>query len=83
LRVVRVRYPLPACQRIRIVCPHVIVVGQPVRAWSMAAVEQAAKEIGAPVLQLGPLVCREVLADRLRHAFEAALARRAAREQSA
>ncbi|HEX8796904.1 MAG TPA: hypothetical protein VF765_38395 [Polyangiaceae bacterium] len=83
LRVLRVRYPIPACQRIRIVRPHVIIVDRTVRAWSLAAIEQAAKEVGAPILQLGPLVCREVLGKWLRHALEASLASRAAREQSA
>lgn len=83
LRVDRVRHPLPACQRIRILRPHVIVVSDRLRAWSMRALEQAAGEVGASILQLGPLVCRELLGEWLRGALQAALARRADRERSA
>lgn len=83
LRIVRVRHPLPACHRMRVLRPAVVFIGASVREWSLPALEQAAGEIGAAMLQLGPLVIRPAVRDWLRRALEATLARRARREKSA
>jgi hypothetical protein len=83
LRVVRVRHALPACHRMLIVQPVVVIVGESVQEWSLPALDDAARQTGAEVLLLGPLVVREALRDWLRRALEAGLRRRAERERKA
>jgi hypothetical protein len=58
LRVVRVRHPVPACQRMRIVRPAVVIVGPSVRDWDFALIQAETQRMGAAVLRLGPLVSR-------------------------
>jgi hypothetical protein len=65
VQVLRVRQPLPACQRMRNVRPVAVLVGPGVLSWAMAFVQQAARESGAVLLQLGPLVARDALGDWL------------------
>lgn len=77
VRVVRVRHPIPACERMRVLRPLVVVVGESVRSWAMPCLEEAAAEIDAAVLPLGPLVATEALRDWLSRALERGLKRRA------
>jgi hypothetical protein len=82
LRVVRVRYPLPACERMLVVRPLVVILGQSVREWALPVLEKTTKEIDATLLQLGPLVVRDALRDWLRRALETTMARRLLRRSS-
>ena len=51
--VVRVRHPLPACERMRVVKPAVIIVGASVRAKDFGLIIDGAYELRAAVLQVG------------------------------
>ena len=51
--VVRVRHPLPACERMRVVKPAVIIVGASVRAKDFELIIDEAYELRAAVLQVG------------------------------
>jgi hypothetical protein len=68
--VVRVRHPLPACERLRVVRPMVVIVNAQVRPQDVAFVRRAASEIGARVLQLGPIMARDQLREWLREAID-------------
>jgi hypothetical protein len=81
--VVRVRHPLPACARLRVVRPMVVIVNAEIRAQDVAFVRRAASEIGARVLQLGPIVARDQLRDWLRDAIDEVSRERASAERSA
>jgi hypothetical protein len=81
LRVVRVRHALPACHRMLVLRPAVVIVGESVREWSTPALDEAARETGAEVLLLGPLVVRETLGEWLRRALDTGLRRRVERER--
>lgn len=83
LRVVRVRHALPACQRMMILHPLVVIVGPSVREWSVPLLQASARCIEAALLQLGPLVARDVLREWLRRTIEVTTARRARHNQSA
>jgi hypothetical protein len=52
-RVVRVRHPLPACERMRIQKPAVIIVGAGVRTQDFELLVDEAYELRAAVLQVG------------------------------
>jgi hypothetical protein len=52
-RVVRVRHPLPACERMRVQKPAVIIVGAGVRPQDFELLVDEAYELGAAVLQVG------------------------------
>jgi hypothetical protein len=52
-RVVRVRHPLPACERMRVQKPAVIIVGASVRAQDFELIVDEAYELRAAVLQVG------------------------------
>ena len=71
LEVVRVRHPLPACQRMSILRPRIVVVGESVREWDVALLQAQAKKIGAAVLRLGPLVSRAAIPGWFRQVLEA------------
>jgi hypothetical protein len=77
VRVLRCRHPIPACQRARITQPLVVVVGDDVREWSRPMLVETCHDIGAAMLQLGPLVVRSALADWMREAMARVVARRA------
>lgn len=51
--VVRVRHPLPACERMRVTKPAVIIVGAGVRAKDFELMVDEAYELRAAVLQIG------------------------------
>ena len=70
LRVVRVRHPVPACQRRAVLLPRVVIVGESVREWDFALVQAQARKIGAAILRLGPLVSREAIPGWLRQVLE-------------
>jgi hypothetical protein len=52
-QVVRVRHPLPACERMRVVKPAVIIVGAGVRTKDFELMVDEAYELRAAVLQMG------------------------------
>lgn len=52
-RVVRVRHPLPACDRMRVTKPAVIIVGAGVRPQDFERLVDEAYELRAAVLQVG------------------------------
>lgn len=52
-RVVRVRHPLPACERMRVQKPAVIIVGASVRPKDFELLVDEAYELRAAVLQVG------------------------------
>jgi hypothetical protein len=76
-KVLRVRHPLPACERIRVLRPSVVVVGPNVRSDDLAKLAAAARDAKAAILQLGPLVSRELLGGWLRTAIDIVRRRRA------
>jgi hypothetical protein len=78
-RVLRVRHPLPACQRMRIMRPLVVLVGESVRQPDRDMLMEQACDIGAVLLCLGPLVRREALGKWVRDAMQAVARRRAER----
>jgi hypothetical protein len=67
-RVLRVRHPLPACQRIRVVRPTVVVVGRGVRDEDARLLIDAAREAGSEVVELGAFVAPWALEEVLRRA---------------
>lgn len=81
VRVLRVRHPIPACQRMQIVRPLVVIVGESVRRWALPYIEQSAREVDAVLLQLGPLIVRDALRDWLRRALEKGMRQRFASSQ--
>lgn len=77
LQVVRVRHPVPACQRMGILRPRIVVVGESVREWDVALLQGQAKKIGAAVLRLGPLVSRATIPGWFRQVLETDMKARA------
>ena len=61
VEVLRVRHPLPACARMHVTRPKVVVLGQDIRPVDVAFIKRAAREIGAKIVQLGPLIARDAL----------------------
>jgi hypothetical protein len=53
VRAVRVREPIPACERIRILRPHLVLVGRDVGAWALPDLIWAARAAGAELIDLG------------------------------
>ena len=78
VRVLRVRHPVPACQRIRITRPHVVIFGESVRLADRALLLEEAKLVGAAVLPLSSMINRQALGAWLRNAMELVAQRRAA-----
>jgi len=76
VEVLRVRHPLPACERMRVTRPAVVILSPDVRAWDVVHVEQTAQEVGAAIIQLGPLVARDALAEWLREVLSESASRR-------
>jgi hypothetical protein len=56
VEVLRVKHPLPACARIEVTRPAIVIVGENIRPVDMAFLKRSAREVGAKVLQLGPLI---------------------------
>jgi hypothetical protein len=79
--VLRVRHPLPACERMRVMRPQVVIVGPSVVDRDLALLMHAAGETDAAILHLGSLVDRETLADWLLRAIELVTASRAERDE--
>jgi hypothetical protein len=77
-RVLRVRHPLPACQRMQVMRPLVVIVGESVRAQDTELLIEQARAIGAAIVQLGPLVPRAAVGPWTRQAIEIVRAKRAA-----
>jgi hypothetical protein len=59
--VLRVRHPLPACARIEVTRPKVVIVGEDIRPVDVAFVKRAARQVGAKVLHLSPLIARDAV----------------------
>jgi hypothetical protein len=70
--VLHVKHPLPACERMRITRPVVVIVGEDVRPVDAAFIKRAAREIGARVVQVGPLLVRDSLRNWIRTALDEA-----------
>jgi hypothetical protein len=65
VEVVRVPHSLVACTRIRELRPKAVIVAPRVQPLDFVLLRRAAKEIDAPILQLGPLIVRHVLVNWL------------------
>ncbi len=61
VRVLRVRHPLPACTRMRILRPEVLLVGPTVHPRDIGLLTDAAYDIAAGILHVGPFIGREGL----------------------
>ncbi|MGH7294517.1 MAG: hypothetical protein ACRELB_06285 [Polyangiaceae bacterium] len=77
LRIARVRHPVPACHRMTILRPKVVIVGESVRDWDFALLHAEAQRIGAAVLRMSPLVSRAAIPAWLGKVLERDLKRRA------
>ena len=69
-QLLRVRYALPACERMRITRPLVVVLGPNVREWDVVHLERTATEIDATMIQLGPMIVPGSLQGWLTEAME-------------
>ena len=78
-RVLTVRQPLPACERMRVTRPLVVVVGPTVARRDVELLSDAAREIGAEVVAPGAFVGRAALRDAVCVAVARASSRRADR----
>jgi hypothetical protein len=77
-RALRVRHPLPACERIRVVRPQVVVIGR-MRDEDAGLLWDVAREVGCEVVELRLLVAPSVQREALRRAVARATRARAAR----
>jgi len=88
-RVVRVRHPLPACERMRVQKPAVIIVGASVRPKDFELLVDEAYELRAAVLQVGQVPSGKLRSwvgmalDRIRERRAAEAAEEEAQEQLA
>jgi hypothetical protein len=69
--VLRVRHPLPACERVRVVRPLVVVIGHGVRDSDLDLLRDAARDIGCEIIELGALP-RPALREEVRRAVDRA-----------
>jgi hypothetical protein len=76
LRVLRVRHPLPACQRILVMRPIVVVVG-PMRAVDVEDVAARAAEVNARVIEVA-VISEQRLTAVLQRVINAAVVERSA-----
>lgn len=76
VRILRVRFPLPAAVRILVTRPVAVIIGEAVVERDLAFVFEAADDVGAATLQLGALVSQSALGGWLRRAISKAAARR-------
>lgn len=79
VEILRVRHPLPACARMAVTRPFLVIVGQEVRSIDVAFVKRAAREIGAKVVQLGALTPGSALRRWVEWALDEAVEAAAAR----
>lgn len=79
VRVLRVRHPVPACQRMGITRPLVVIIGDSVRDEDRQMLVDQAHRIDGAALPLGPLVNRAALRQWLREAMRIVAERRVAR----
>ncbi len=78
-KVLRVRHPLPACTRMRVTRPHVVLVGTSVLPRDFVLVLAAADRIGAAVALLGGLTGPDGLRDWVVRSVDEVHTRRAGR----
>lgn len=78
--VLRVVHPLPACERMRIMRPFVIIVGSAVFDRDVELLTKAAREIGCEVVELGAFVSHATFHEALHRAVARASSRRPATE---
>jgi len=78
-RVFRVRYPLPACVRMRVTRPLVVIVGSAALDRDLRQLEEAAQDIDAEMVELGAFVARAALHDAIHRAVARARSRRGRR----
>ena len=71
--VLHVKHPLPACERMRVTRPVIVIIGEEVRPVDVAFIKRAARETGARVVQIGPLLVRDSLRSWIRTALSEAL----------
>ena len=76
VRILRVRYPLPAAVRILVTRPMAVIIGEAVIERDLSFVFEAADEVGAATLQLGALVSQSALGNWLRRVLSKAQVRR-------
>lgn len=81
VQILRVRHPIPACERMRVTRPEVVVVGHGVRDVDCVRLEEAAGAIAAEVFLLGAGLSPS-FASWLRGAIRRALDRRGGLEPS-
>ena len=72
IEVLRVRHPLPACARMVVTRPVLVILGQEVRSVDIAFVKRVAREINAKVVQLGPRSTRTSFRGWVEWALDAA-----------
>jgi hypothetical protein len=73
IRLLRVRYPLPACVRMRVIRPRIVVVGSEVSGRDLGLVLHAASDVDADVFHLAAWTDRGALLawlDRATKIFE-------------
>jgi hypothetical protein len=75
VRILRVRHPLPACERIRVVRPLAVVIGHGVRGLDLDLVRDAAHEVGGEIVEL-EAVARSALREEVRRAVDRASKRK-------
>ena len=83
LQVFRVRHPMPACVRMCVLRPEVILVGRSVQPWDLARVIDRGNEIGAAVVWLTLLSSFDALRERLLELIDDVRQRRSARAKLA
>jgi hypothetical protein len=82
VRILRVRHPIPACTRARVVKPLVVIVSSSVTE-DLSPLVSTCRSIRAQLLHLNPLVATEMLRGWLVQAMKLARAKRAADRQAA
>jgi hypothetical protein len=72
VEVLRVRHPLPALARMEVTRPSIVILGEDVRPVDVAFIKRTARDIGARIVQLGPLLARDSLGRWLRATLDEA-----------
>jgi hypothetical protein len=75
-QVLRVRHPLPACERMRTMRPVLVIVGPTVCRPDVDSLVCAAREVACEVVVMGAFVSRAAFQDTLRRAIARATSRR-------
>jgi hypothetical protein len=74
--VLRVKHPLPACERMRITRPLVVVVGSGIPEKDLERLALVARETGCEILECDAFVSHAAVKSALRRAVARAIARR-------